>query len=166
MPRFVMKCLFMGISKSEMLPYMLKISRKCDTLTFFVSFSMTILAERGGGGPGDFEPLRALSGVRDLLMLLPLPLLLLLLRDSMDLSRVREGLRLPSSRFFRWAERDRARASSLAAVAGRPGVRERPRDTLRSDMMFGDWRRRVRCSVIDAEVVLLSPGHVVLVMSS
>lgn len=46
-PLFVMNCLFIGISNSEMSPYEPKISRKCPWCTFFVSFSITIFELRG-----------------------------------------------------------------------------------------------------------------------
>ena len=50
MPRFVMNCLFIGISTSVMSPYVPKISRRWFSLTFLVSFSTTILALRGPDG--------------------------------------------------------------------------------------------------------------------
>jgi hypothetical protein len=64
-----MKCLFMGISRSSISPYVLKISRRCASLTFLVSFSMTIFALRGIAGAGEGEALslleRALERERD-----------------------------------------------------------------------------------------------------
>jgi len=47
MPLFIMNCGFMGISSSSISPYVLKISRKWVALMFLVSFSITILADRG-----------------------------------------------------------------------------------------------------------------------
>ena len=113
-PRFVMKCLFMGISRSEISPYVLKISRRCEMLTFLVSFSMTILAERGCEGAGEREPLWALRGVRDLL------------REAMDRSRLRERLGLRLSRpLARSLERDLDRRTSSLAVRVCASARER-----------------------------------------
>ena len=40
----------MGKSTSRIVPYTPNISRKCASLTFFVSFSTTIFELRGGGG--------------------------------------------------------------------------------------------------------------------
>ena len=49
-PLFIINCGFIGISSSVMVPYVLKISRKCASWTFLVSFSMTILALFGSAG--------------------------------------------------------------------------------------------------------------------
>jgi hypothetical protein len=46
----VLHCLFMGISTSLSSPYTPKISRRCASVTFLVSFSTTIFALRCGGG--------------------------------------------------------------------------------------------------------------------
>lgn len=144
MPRLVMNCLFMGISSSAMGPYVLKISRRCAACTFLVSFSMTILAERGGGeAEGErvmerererYERLREREGERERLRV----------PFGWELERLREG------------EREVLRAAAAGGV--RVGVGDLPRDSLRSrggeDMAGG-----VEVVEVEVEVELLLLPH-------
>jgi len=119
-PLFIMNCGFIGISSSVMVPYVLKISRKCASWTFLVSFSMTILALFGSaGGEGLREWLGERVYVRERLR-------------ACDV-RLRERLRKCSILFVRsrlplwWSAAVSMLVSSMALV----GVRVRPREVLR-----------------------------------
>ena len=131
-PRFVMNCLFIGISSSCMGPYVLKISRRCAACTFFVNFSITIFADRGALA----LRVRERESERE-----RWDLFLLLLRDG-ERERVRERLRVPFSRLLeRLRERERDGVLSAGGGGVRAGVGDLPREVLRSrggeDIVYG-----------------------------
>ena len=123
MPRLVMNCLFIGISSSWIGPYVLNISRRWAACTFLVSFSITILADRGALGLRLREGERESERER-------CDLFRLLLREGLR-ERVLERLRVP----FAWLleglrEREREGVLSPAAGGVRAGVGDMPREVL------------------------------------